>query len=146
MTTENIRHVGIVTKNLKKSLRFYKDILKFKTVKKMDESGIALSKIFALNGTKVTTIKMKPRDGGCMVELLYFKKPKSKKKIGKIDLNYIGLTHYAMTVNNIDKLYLKLKKEGINFLHKPLLSEDKKVKLAFCKSPDDVLIEMVQVL
>ncbi len=51
-----------------------------------------------------------------------------------------------MTVKNIDKLYIKLKSKGVNFLHKPLLSEDKKVKLAFCKSPDNVLIEMVQVL
>ena len=61
-------------------------------------------------------------------------------------MNYAGLTHYAMTVKNIDKLYLKLKKERIGFLHKPILSKDKKVKLAFCKSPDNVLIEMVQVL
>ena len=146
MTTENIRHVGIVTKDLKKSLKFYKEILKFRTVKKMNESGIALSKIFALKDTEVTTIKMKPREGGCMVELLYFKNPKSKKKIGKLKLNYIGLTHYAMTVKDIDKLYLRLKKERIGFLHKPILSADKKVKIAFCKSPDDVLIEMVQVL
>lgn len=146
MTAENIRHVGIVTNNLKRSLRFYKDILKFKTVKKMNESGSALSKIFALNGTEVTTVKMKPKDGGSMVELLYFKNPKTKKKIGNVKLNYLGLTHYAMTVKNIDKLYIKLKSEGVNFLHKPLLSEDKKVKLAFCKSPDNVLIEMVQVL
>ena len=80
MTAKNIRHVGIVTKNLKKSLRFYKDILKFKTVKKMNESGSALSKIFALNDTEVITVKMKPKDGGSMVELLYFKNPKTKKK------------------------------------------------------------------
>ena len=80
MTAQNIRHVGIVTQNLRKSLKFYREILKFKTVKRMNESGIALSKIFALPSTDVITVKMKPRDGGSMVELLYFKNPKSKKK------------------------------------------------------------------
>ena len=127
MTAQNIRHVGIVTQNLKKSLKFYREILKFKTVKRMNESGIALSKIFALPSTDVITVKMKPRDGGSMVELLYFRNPKSKK-IGQLKLNYVGLTHYAMTVKNIDKLYLKLKKKRVGFLHKPILSEDKKLK------------------
>ena len=51
-----------------------------------------------------------------------------------------------MTVKNIDKLYIKLKKKGVAFLYEPLMSEDKNVKLAFCKSPDGVFIEMVQVL
>ena len=51
-----------------------------------------------------------------------------------------------MTVKNIDKLYIKLKSKNINFLHKPLLSEDKKSQTCLCKSPDNVLIEMVQVL
>jgi len=146
MTAVNLRHVGIVSGNLSKSIRFYKDVLGFKIIKKMDETGSNLSKIMGLKDVKVTTVKMKPRNGDSMVELLHWKSPKSKNKIKCPSLNYFGLTHYAMTVKNIDKLYQKLKKKGVKFIHKPLLSEDKNVKLAFCKSPDGVFIEMVEIL
>tara|TARA_B110000503_G_C6991513_1_gene347559 strand:+ start:395 stop:841 length:447 start_codon:yes stop_codon:yes gene_type:complete len=146
MTTTNLRHVGIVSNNLNRSIKFYKDILGFKIIKKMNESGSNLSKVMGLKNVKVTTVKMKPFDGDTMIELLYWKNPVPKKKINCPKLNYFGLTHYAMTVKNIDKLYIKLKNKGVEFLHEPLMSEDKNVKLAFCKSPDGVFIEMVQVL
>lgn len=146
MTALNLRHVGIVTANLNRSIKFYKDILGFKIIKKMDETGSNLSRIMGLKNTRVTTVKMKPENGDTMVELLYWKNPKSKKKINCLKLNYFGLTHYAMTVKNIDKTYKTLSKKGIQFIHEPLMSDDKKVKLAFCKSPDGVFIEMVQML
>ena len=38
MTTLNVRHVGIVTNNLKKSINFYSKILGFKIVKQMNET------------------------------------------------------------------------------------------------------------
>lgn len=146
MTTLNLRHVGIVTSNLNRSIKFYRDILGFKIIKKMDETGSNLSKVMGLKNVKVTTVKMKPQQGDSMVELLYWNNPKSKKKINCSKLNYFGLTHYAMTVKNIDKLYNALKKKGVKFINEPLISEDKNVKLAFCKSPDGVFIEMVQML
>ena len=48
MTAVNLRHVGIVSGNLSKSIRFYKDVLGFKIIKKMDETGSNLSKIMGL--------------------------------------------------------------------------------------------------
>ena len=57
MTALNVRHVGIVTKNLKSSIKFYKDILGFKIVKKMEETDPSLSKLMDLKKVKVTTVK-----------------------------------------------------------------------------------------
>lgn len=146
MIALNLRHVGIVTNNLNRSIKFYRDILGFKIIKKMNETGSNLSKVMGLKNVEVTTVKMKPPEGDTMVELLYWNNPKSKNKINCLKLNYLGLTHYAMTVKNIDKLYKVLKKKGVKFINEPLMSEDKNVKLAFCKSPDGVYIEMVQML
>jgi len=143
MTAVNVRHVGIVTNDLKKSLSFYRKILGFKIVKKMKETHPSLSNIMALKNTRVTTVKMKSKDSG-MIELLSWHNPKSKKKINCKKLNEIGITHFALTVKNLDHLYKKLKKKKIKFLSKPTLSADKKVKLAFCKTYEGVFIEMVQ--
>ena len=143
MTAINVRHVGIVTADLKRSLNFYRKVLGFKIVKKMKETHPSLSNIMALKNTKVTTVKMKSKDNG-MIELLSWHSPKSKKKVNCNKLNEIGITHFALTVKNLDYLYKKLKKNKIEFLSEPTLSADKKVKLVFCKSPEGAFIEMVQ--
>ena len=49
-------------------------------------------------------------------------------------------------VNNLEKVYKKLKKLKMKFICKPLLSNDKKVKLTFCRAPEGTLIEMVEEL
>ena len=48
MTTLNVRHVGIVTNNLKKSINFYSKILGFKIVKQMNETDPSLSNLMSL--------------------------------------------------------------------------------------------------
>ena len=68
--------MGIVTKNLKSSIKFYKDILGFKIVKKMEETDQDLK--MDLKKVKIT-VKMLSKQNG-MVELLSWKSPKTKKK------------------------------------------------------------------
>ena len=72
MTLHNIRHTGIVVKNLKKSLFFYKNILGFKVQKRMIEEGRATDKLSNLKKTKVETLKMVVGKQNHMIELLYF--------------------------------------------------------------------------
>ena len=144
MTALNVRHVGVVTNDLQKSLRFYRNVLGFKVVKKMKETDESLSALMGLKKVQVTTVKMRSKESG-MLELLSWHTPKSNKKVECDKLNLLGLTHFALTVKNVDLIYKKLKNK-IKFLSTPRFSPDKKVKLVFCKSPEGVFIEMVQQL
>ena len=144
MTALNVRHVGEVTKDLNKSLKFNRDVLGFKVVKKMRETDRSLSDLMGLKKVQVTTVKMRSKESG-MLELLSWHSPKSSRKVECGKLNFLGLTHFALTVKNVDYIYKKLKKK-IKFLSAPRFSPDKKVKLVFCKSPEGVFIEMVQQL
>jgi len=144
MTALNVRHVGIVTHNLKNSILFYRKILGFKIIKKMKETHPSLSNIMNLRKVKVTTVKMRSKDN-CMIELLYWHSPVSKRKVICKNLNEFGLTHFAITVKNLDSIIKKLKNK-VKFLSAPQYSPDKKVKLVFCKSPENVFIEMVEQL
>ena len=144
MTALNVRHVGVVTKDLNKSLKFYRDVLGFKVVKKMRETDRSLSDLMGLKKVQVTTVKMRSKESG-MLELLSWHSPKSSRKVECGKLNFLGLTHFALTVKNVDYIYKKLKKK-IKVLSAPRFSPDKKVKLVFCKSPEGVFIEMVQQL
>ncbi len=142
---KNIRHIGIVTKNIEKSIWFYEKILGFKKKIKMIEQGSVTDKLTNLKKTKIKTVKLKSANSKVMIELLEFKK-KKKRENEEYNISRIGASHFAVTINNLEKTYNLLKKKGIRFICKPMLSNDKKVKLTFCRAPEGTLIEMVEEL
>ena len=112
-----IRHTGLVTKDLKKSLLFWNKYLGFKILKDINEKGNLIDKIMLYKNVKVRTVKLLDKSGG-LIEILYFKNsPKIKKNIIKPYSN--GITHISITIKNIHKLYDFLKKKKVSFNSKP---------------------------
>ena len=106
-----IRHSGIVTKNLDKSLKFWCGILKFKIKKDINESGKNLSDIFGLKNVKVRTIKLSDEKNN-LIELLYFyNAPKVTKNL--FFPYSLGITHISITVKNIKSKFQLLKNINI---------------------------------
>ena len=140
---ENIRHVGIVVNDLEKSLMFYTKNLGFVVSKRMDESGPFIDKILGLKNVLVTTVKMTlPNEH--MIELLYFSNHKKDKAVKGI--NDIGPTHIALTVSDLDKIYIDFLSDNIEFISSPKVSKDGSVKVAFCRAPEGTFIELVELL
>ena len=65
------RHIGLVVTNLEESKEFWCDLLGFKLVKQMEESGPHIDAMMGLVDVRVTTAKIKCPDG-MILELLYF--------------------------------------------------------------------------
>jgi catechol 2,3-dioxygenase-like lactoylglutathione lyase family enzyme len=139
----NIRHTGIVIKDLEESMRFYTEILGFEVKKVMDEEGPFISTILGMKDIKVTTIKMTTPDGQ-MLELLHYPGEKGSQIVSKLDS--IGLTHFAITVDDLEMTYSFLKETGISFISEPQISSDGFAKVAFCTDPNNVFIEIVEEL
>lgn len=143
MITE-IRHIGIVVQDLNKVLNFFTKLLKFKIKKKMSEKSSYIDNILGLKNANITTVKIEAPDGN-LIEILKFKNFRNKKNWnGKIYST--GLTHISMTVKNLEKTYRFLIKKNIKFNAPPQLSPDKYAKVTFCKGPEGLLIELVEVL
>lgn len=136
-----IRHTGIVTKDLKKSLFFWNKIFKFKIKKDLVEKGKTLDKVLKHKNVKVRTLKLSDNFGN-LIELLYFKSPQTINK-NKYFTNSKGITHLSVTVKNINYIYEKYKEE-IKFNSPPLMSEDKKVLMTYCRTPEGCFLELVQ--
>ena len=138
-----IRHTGIVVSDLNKALHFYRDLLGMRIVKDMDEGGDYIDALLSLEGASVRTIKMEADDGN-LIELLYFishlRKPKNR------DVTEIGCSHVSFTVENLDEEYKRLRENDIIFNSPPKTSPDGYAKVAFCRDPDGVWIELVEVL
>ena len=139
---EHIRHTGIVVMDLDESLQFYTQKMGFVVSRQMDESGSFIDKILGFNNLNVTTVKMTLNEGQ-MIELLDFKTHKTEQLPRRI--NDIGPTHLAFTVSSVDDVYEDFCKDGIEFISLPTLSPDGYAKVAFCKDPNGVFVELVQI-
>ena len=141
---KNLRHVGVVVKNLKYSLKFWTEDLNFSLLNEKFENSRFIDKVLNLNESKLKTIKLKCPLGN-VLELLHFESHNDDKQNTSLPFHY-GLTHIAVTVGDVEKLYNDLKKKGFTFLSEPQFSPDKKVKLVFGRGPENLLIEFVEEL
>ena len=138
----HIRHTGIVVSDLSRSIHFYTDLLGFHIISQVDEPGAFIDKILGLKDTKLTTVKMSdPKDQ--KIELLFFhshEEPHTNLK----NIFSTGITHFAVTVEDVDHTYKTLLGLGIEFINPPVISPDGHAIVTFCKDPDGNYIEIVQ--
>ena len=139
-----IRHIGITVKDLEKSIYFYKNLLGFSIAREMNESGNFIDSISGLKNVKVRTVKLNsPSKDGGMIELLCYSSHDSN--ISKDEITKCGISHFALTVDNIASVYEKLKSNGIVFNCEPKMSDDGGAIVTFCRDYDNNLIEIVEV-
>lgn len=58
----------------------------------------------------------------------------------------MGYTHMSFTVRDITYTYKILKKKKYKLFSKPEVSPDKKVKVMFCRGPENIYLEFVEIL
>ena len=140
----SFRHVGITVQDMEKSLKLYRDYFRFQVVWDEIEKGKFIDGLSGIDNIVVRTVKLKDFVGG-MIELLeYESHPKSLESLRPI-VN-IGVSHFAMTVDNLDETYKDLLDMELIFNAKPAISPDGGAKVCFCRDFDGTLIELVEVL
>jgi catechol 2,3-dioxygenase-like lactoylglutathione lyase family enzyme len=135
------RHVGIVVKDLEKQLKFYRDLLSLEVYYSEVEKGYFLENLIGVEGASPLIYKL-GKNNKLIVELLFFGNGNEVEK----KITTYGLTHFAINVDDIEKLYMQMIDSGIKFISAPLLSNDKKVKVCFCQDYESNYIELVEVL
>ena len=139
----NLRHTGLVVKDLQASLDFYIKKLGFTVKVLSNEDSAFIDTILGLHDSELTTVKLVLK-GGAMIELLDFK----ENTTNIIDRKIIdtGPTHMAFTVDDLDETYKSLSENGIEFISEPKISPDGFAKVAFCSAPEGTYIELVELL
>ena len=138
------RHVGIVVNDLEKSIHFWQELIGFKIVSDNIEPSPYIEKLLSLNATNLRTVKFSDNNG-FIVELLKFD-PSSNESDWQGDLSTTGLTHIALTVENVEKLLKKLNEFSYTNLSKIMKSPNGQVKVVFINGPENLKLEMVEVL
>jgi len=130
-----IRHIGIVVKDLTKSMEFYRKLgfTLFHSTREEDPDfidKISAGKNILLHTTRVLNVH------GNMIEFLEYDKHTIS---GHQTLFNMGLAHFALTVENILDL-------DVPWISPPTVNPEGTVRVGFCRAPEGTFIELVEEL
>jgi catechol 2,3-dioxygenase-like lactoylglutathione lyase family enzyme len=137
------RHVGIIVKDIDASLHFYKDLLGLELIQDFCDDSDYINEVSGLKNVNAHMIKLKTKDGIIVEILKYLNHPTDF-----IDhpIYNAGICHIAFQVDSTDKMYIWLKENGVKVISKPILSSEKIAKVFFCFDPNNVRVEIVEML
>ena len=130
--------------DLNKAKDFWKDTLGFKLHIEALEESPYIDELIAIKDPALTTVKLIDSKG-FVIELLKFDNYMVDNSWDG-DLRTTGLTHIALTVDNLEELVNNLKKQNYLPLSDIKISPNKKVKVVFVKGPEAIMLELVQEL
>jgi catechol 2,3-dioxygenase-like lactoylglutathione lyase family enzyme len=133
-----------VVSNLEKTKDFWINTLGFKLHIEAKEESPYIDELLAIKDPALTTVKLIDSKG-FIIELLKFENYQVENSWAG-DLKTTGLTHVAITVDNLDKLVNKIKKQNYISLSDIKISPNKKVKVVFVKGPEAIMLELVEEL
>ena len=138
----NIRHTGIVVNDLDLMSKFYLS-LGFVENNRAVEVGNFIDQVVNIPNVKIEWIKLKSPDGS-LLELLKYHSHPVELNLDNLKTNDLGCSHLAYTVTNIEDICKRIKMSGGSVENLPSLSTDGKVKVAYCRDPEGVLLEVVE--
>jgi len=137
------RHAGIITNDIKKSVFFYHNILGLEIIQDFIDSSDYINEITGLKNATAHFVKLKTQDGA-VLELLEY--PTHKTDPINISIINVGILHIALRVADSQIAYNHVTKFGVKTLSKPVLSSEGIAKVFFCLDPDNVRVELVEML
>lgn len=142
----SIRHIGIVVRDLERSLIFYSDILGLKVYRKHLEEGSFIDQLTGLKNVKLEWVKLIIPKGG-LIELLQYHFPQDEKATSlpqPARSNALGCSHVALTVDDLEIVYSKIIANGYLAKSAPIMTSNKTAKILYCHDPDGVIMELIE--
>lgn len=130
--------------DIEKTRDFWINLLGFNLQIEAKEESPYIDELLAIKDPSLTTVKLIDSKG-FIIELLKFENYQVENSWSG-DLKTIGLTHIALTVDNLDELVEILRKLDHQTLSEIKTSPNKKVKVVFVRGPEGIMLELVQEL
>ena len=136
---KDFRHACVLVSDLKRSIRFYRDLLGLKVDKVRVVEGEFADATLGRKGVFLEYAKLKParwpKGRPTPFELHRWHKPRMKPAPER--------GHISFTVTDLDREYKRLRKRGVKFISAPRLMASG-TKLCFGYDPDRNLIEFIE--
>jgi lactoylglutathione lyase len=123
---KGFHHFAVKTTDIERSAQFYRDVLGMREKMRLSFDDGSYLVMLALGETSV--------------ELFGGAKPKDPNE----DRGEVGYVHLALTVDNVDAEYERIKALGYSFYIEPRTFQN--LRCAFFRDPDGIPIELLQEL
>ena len=130
--------------DLEKTKDFWINTLGFKLHIEAKEESPYIDELLAIKDPALTTVKLIDSKG-FIIELLKFENYQVENSWAG-DLKTTGLTHVAITVDNLDELVDTLRKLDYQTISEIKTSPNQKVKVVFVRGLEGIMLELVQEL
>ena len=143
MTIQYVMHVGICVRDLERSIRFYRDGLGFEEAGGLEISGEPTATLVEIPDLELRAVYLE-RDG-LRIELLQYPRPGTVGSAERRPMNQLGLTHFAIRVDNLDDTLAKLAPLGANILeHTRVHEEAFDAHIIYITDPDGTRLEVIE--
>lgn len=136
----NWHHVAISVRDIDRETGFYRDLLGFEVEWDRDHyKGEMLSNVVGMTHADAHVVML--QGYGTRIELFHYYNPAGEEAGPKRQCDF-GLTHFTLSVKNINTLYERLSKAGVRF-NCPPQNLRPGVWATYMKDPEGVTIELV---
>jgi glyoxylase I family protein len=146
MAIKMVHHHGFTVLDLERSLKFYRDALGLKVVRTNERKNLqAYDAILGYEDVHLLVALLSHPVNGFVLELFQYVNPPSAPR--ELSNHYVGSSHLAFEVDDIDDQYEQLKAQGFTSISPPVdVVRDGKVvaRAMYALDPDGISVELFQ--
>ena len=145
MALKHMHHHGFTVSDLSRSIKYYRDVLGMELIRESERSNLpSYDHMLGFKDVKLRVGLLKD-SGGNLLELFQYVNPPSTPR--ELKNNFVGASHVAFEVEDIDETYERLKQNGHGAIAPPVdvIRDGKKVARGiYALDPDGISVEMFQ--
>ena len=146
MSLKTIHHHGFTVSDLEQSLKFYRDALGLEVVRVSERKDLpSYDTILGYKDVHLQVAILTHPVNDFVMELFQYVNPPSTKR--ELSNYFVGSSHLAFEVDDIDQQYEQLRAAGFTAINPPVdvIREGKRVARAmYALDPDGISVEMFQ--
>ncbi len=143
MNVQRLSHIGICVADLTRSVRFYRDILGFAELSRLQMKGPQPERLLDIAGGALQAVYLE-RDG-TRIELIYYPEAGHQKNDTPRPMNRLGFTHLSLRVADLDAIVAAIVQAGgTNLADTRIDNPAWGSKAVFVTDPDGLRIELIQ--
>lgn len=143
VNVQRLSHIGICVTDLAASVAFYRDVLGFEELSRLEVSGSEADQLLDLEKVALQAVYLE-RDG-TRIELLHFDSPGETGGPGPRPVNQPGLTHLSFRVEDLDDALRAVESGGGQVLADSRIHNTAYgTSAVFVTDPDGLRIELLE--
>jgi lactoylglutathione lyase len=141
-----LHHTGLTVRDLERSLAFYRDALGFEVVAQQEKQGGYLAEIVGYPDAHVRMAHLAVPGSAHRLELFQYLSPNPLAR--ELEPRLVGPTHVCLVVDDLPRLYERLRAAGIDSFLSPPVEVDTGINAGgyalYVRDPDGSLVELFQ--